>query len=206
MSGPAETRAARRVSPPARQPHMTALLRMPRWSPYAVGAGIGVLSWITFALMGKPLGTSTTMVHAVGGIERIVAPDHFDRTEYLTKYIGTTADPKPIFEWQFALVVMLAIGALLAARLAGQRERETVPALWRARFGDSVALRYGAAFVGGAILLFGARLAGGCTSGHGISGGLQLAVSSWVFIAAMLGSGIATAFLIYGKEGRRHAR
>lgn len=185
---------------------MSAILRMSRWSPYAVGTGIGVLSWITFALMGKALGTSTTMVQAVGAVERIVAPDHVDRTEYLTKLIGTAADPKPVVEWQFALVVMLAIGALLAARLAGQRERETIPALWRARFGDSKALRYGAAFLGGAILLFGARLAGGCTSGHGISGGLQLAVSSWVFIAAMLASGVATAFLLYGKEGRRHAR
>ena len=178
--------------------------KRPRWSPYAVGAGIGVLSWITFALMGKALGTSTTLVRATGAVERLVAPEHVDRTEYLTKYIGTTAEPQPVVEWQFALVLMLAVGALLAARLSGSRLRETVPPLWQARFGPSKALRYGAAFVGGAILLFGARLAGGCTSGHGISGGLQLAVSSWVFLIAMFGSGIATAFALFGKEGRKH--
>ena len=41
------------------------------------------------------------------------------------------------------------------------------------------------AFLFGAVSLFGARLAGGCTSGHGISGGLQLALSSWVFFIAI---------------------
>lgn len=183
---------------------MTSILKQPRWSPYTVGAGIGVLSWITFATMGKALGTSTTLVRAAGAAERVLAPDHVDQTAYLTKYLGTVAEPKPIFEWQFALVLMLGLGAFLAARLAGSRFRETVPDLWRQRFGDSKALRYSVAFVGGAILLFGARLAGGCTSGHGISGGLQLAVSSWVFIAAMLVSGVATAFTLYGKEGKKH--
>ena len=54
------------------------------------------------------------------------------------------------------------------------------------------------------ILIFGARMADGCTSGHAISGGLQLALSSWTFILAMFASGIATALLLYGKEGRRH--
>ncbi len=183
---------------------MESVWKLPRWSPYLVGAGIGVLSWVTFALMGKALGTSTTLVQAAGALERVVSPAHVDGNAYFTKYLGTATAPKPVIEWQFALVVMLGIGALLAARLSGSRFRETVPDLWRWRFGESKALRYGAAFLCGAILLFGARLADGCTSGHGISGGLQLAVSSWVFIAAMFGSGIATAFVLFGKEGRNH--
>jgi uncharacterized membrane protein YedE/YeeE len=183
---------------------MQAWLRAPRWSPYAVGAGIGVLSWITFATMDKALGTSTTMVRAAGAIERVIAPEHVDATPYLTKYVGTAADPKAIFEWQFTLVVMLVVGAWLAARLSNTRRIEHVPDLWKWRFGGSKLIRYFAAFVGGTILLIGARLAGGCTSGHGISGGLQLALSSWVFIFAMFLSGIATAFSIYGKEGPEH--
>ena len=183
---------------------MRNLLRMPRWSPYAVGAAIGALSWITFAFMGKALGTSTTMVRAAGAIERSVAPGHVADNAYFTKYLGSVDQAKPVFEWQFALVVMLAVGAFVAARLGRSRHREHVPALFAWRFGPSRIKRYAIAFVGGAILLFGARLAGGCTSGHGISGGLQLAVSSWVFIASMLASGIATAFAIYGREGRSH--
>ena len=53
-------------------------------------------------------------------------------------------------------------------------------------------------------MVFGARLAGGCTSGHGISGDLQLAVTSWVFITVAFAAAITTAFLIYGREGRNH--
>jgi uncharacterized membrane protein YedE/YeeE len=179
-------------------------MKRPLWSPYVVGAGIGVLSWITFAVMDKALGVSTTMVRAVGAAERVVAPEHVESNAYFTKYLGTMDAVKPFFEWQFALVVMLAVGALIASRLSGSRVTERVPALWRWRFGDSRALRYSAAFVGGAVLLFGARLAGGCTSGHGISGGLQLAASSWTFMATMFAGGIATAFALYGKKGADH--
>jgi hypothetical protein len=48
--------------------------------------------------------------------------------------------------------------------------------------------------------MFGARLAGGCTSGHGISGSLQLALSGWVFFASVFVSGILTALMLFGKE------
>jgi uncharacterized membrane protein YedE/YeeE len=53
------------------------------------------------------------------------------------------------------------------------------------------------------VLMFGARLAGGCTSGHGISGSLQLAVSSWSFFVAMFVSGLLTALALY-KTGKSH--
>jgi uncharacterized membrane protein YedE/YeeE len=76
--------------------------------------------------------------------------------------------------------------------------------LWARRFGASRGVRYAAAFIGGAILLFGARLADGCTSGHGISGGLQLALSSWVFLVSMFTAGVAAAFMLFGREGASH--
>jgi uncharacterized membrane protein YedE/YeeE len=57
-----------------------------------------------------------------------------------------------------------------------------------------------AAFIGGAILLFGARLAGGCTSGHGISGTMQLALSSWIFFPVMFITGIITARILFRKK------
>lgn len=179
-------------------------MKRTRWSPYLVGALIGVLSWVTFASMGKALGTSTTVVRAVGAVERVVAPEHADESAYLAKYIGTRSDPKPWFEWQFALVLMLPVGAWLAARGNRNREVEIVPDLWRWRFGSSKVTRYAGAALGGAIMLFGARMAGGCTSGHGVSGGLQLALSSWVFIAALLAGGIATAFALYARKGSGH--
>lgn len=51
-------------------------------------------------------------------------------------------------------------------------------------------------FIGGILLLFGARMAGGCTSGHMMSGIMQLSVSSIIFtivlfpIAIIIAKGI----------------
>ncbi|WP_353934658.1 YeeE/YedE thiosulfate transporter family protein [Acinetobacter baumannii] len=45
-------------------------------------------------------------------------------------------------------------------------------------------------------MLLGARIADGCTTGHGLSGIAQLAVGSTVAVAAMFTGGIATALLV----------
>jgi uncharacterized membrane protein YedE/YeeE len=69
--------------------------------------------------------------------------------------------------------------------------------MWIARFGDSIALRAAVAFGGGILMAFGARLAGGCTSGHGISGTLQLNVASWIAVICFFIGGIAVAMLLF---------
>ena len=179
------------------------------WNPYLIGALIGVLSWASFLFVDKALGTSTTMVHLSGLVTGIVAPDHVIG-ETANAYYAKEINPekgKMMFDWQFFLVIGMAVGAFAAAMLFKDRETQPdVPSLWAQRFGSSRALRYAAAFVGGAVLLFGARMAGGCTSGHCISGSLQLAVSSWAFFIAMFASGVATAFALFGKAGRSHVQ
>jgi hypothetical protein len=175
-------------------------LKQPRWSPYVVGIGIGVLSWVTFGLMSKALGTSTTLVRWTGLAESLVAKQHVVGNEYYAKYLVD----KPAVDWQMMLVIALPVGALISALLSGSFRVERVPDLWSWRFGPSRWVRYAGAFAGGALLLFGARLAGGCTSGHGISGGLQLSVSSWIFFATFFAAGIVTAFAMFGKEARNH--
>ena len=72
-----------------------------------------------------------------------------------------------------------------------------VPALWAEHFGPSVWLRSGVAFLGGVLLAYGARLAGGCTSGQGISGALQLSVGSWIALVCFFVGAVATAALLY---------
>jgi len=72
-----------------------------------------------------------------------------------------------------------------------------VPDTWRARFGDGVGLRALAAFVGGVVAMFGARLADGCPSGHGLSGMSQLAVSGYLAGAGFFAGGILMARLLY---------
>jgi len=49
--------------------------------------------------------------------------------------------------------------------------------------------------------MYGARMAGGCTSGNGLSGSLQLALSGWTFFLTMFASGLATAWLMFGRRG-----
>lgn len=180
-------------------------MKRTHWSPYLVGILLGVLSWITFSTMDKALGVSTTPVRIVSGVERTIAPEAAANNAYVTKYAGTADEPKPIIEWQFALVLMLAPGALIGAKLAGNKEQsdfspEHVPELWAKRFGPSRAVRYAGAAIGGAILIYGARMAGGCTSGHALSGGMQLSVSGWIFMAAFFVTGVPTALLLYGRS------
>ena len=177
-------------------------LRRKRWNPYVVGTLIGVLSWITFLTMDKALGTSSSMVHVAGLVETVAGQgEKVASNSYYAKEIN---EKTPMFDWQLLLVLGVFAGALVSSRLSGDRTTECVPGLWSWRFGPSHAKRYAAAFIGGAIMLFGARMAGGCTSGHGISGGLQLAVSSWTFFMAMFASGVMVAFGMFGKGGRHH--
>jgi hypothetical protein len=69
--------------------------------------------------------------------------------------------------------------------------------MWLERFGQSLWLRLGVAFVGGGVMAFGARMAGGCTSGHGISGALQLSVGSWIALMGFFVGGVITAMLMF---------
>ena len=60
--------------------------------------------------------------------------------------------------------------------------------------------RWLALFVGAIILEYGAGIAGGCTSGLAISGGMQLAPSAFLFMAGMFASGIPTAMILYRRR------
>jgi uncharacterized membrane protein YedE/YeeE len=189
----------------ARSPNpVVAVLAARRWNPYVVGVLIGVLSWLTFLTMDRALGTSSSFVHMAGFVEGAFVPTHVVGPNATPYFVDEISGKSPMFDWQVVLVGGIFLGAFVSSRLSGDHAKECVPSLWAWRFGSSKALRYGAAFVGGVLLLFGARMAGGCTSGHGLSGGLQLALSSWTFLAAMCVSGIATALLLFGTEGRRH--
>jgi hypothetical protein len=173
---------------------------MKSWSPYVVG--IGVLSWFAFATANHPLGVSTAFEHTAALGARAATPQIEQTNEYYAKKAEEGKSPK--IGWEWMLVLGVFVGALLSASFSGDRSSEAVPQLWRDRFGGSVPLRLTAAFLAGALMLFGARLAGGCTSGHGISGNLQLAVSSIVFTAVFFAAAIATALALYGRKGAGH--
>ncbi|WP_418316979.1 YeeE/YedE thiosulfate transporter family protein [Piscinibacter sakaiensis] len=167
------------------------------WSPYVVGALIGVLSWFTFASVDRPLGITTAFEYTAALAVQSAAPAIEASHAWFAE-----PDKDPKIDWEWMLVVGVFLGAWLSARLSGDRpERPQVPALWAERFGDGKGRRYAAAFVGGMLLMLGARFAQGCTSGHGISGTLQLAVSSFIFVAVFAAASIAAASAIYRHGG-----
>lgn len=181
---------------------MTNPLTMKSWSPYVVGLGIGVLSWFAFATADHPLGVSTAFEHTAALGEKAVVPQVEQTNGYFAKKAEEGKPPKIGWEWMVVLGVF--VGAFLSSWLSGDRSTDPVPAMWRERFGGSVPLRLAAAFLAGALMMFGARLAGGCTSGHGISGNLQLAVSSVVFTAVFFAAAILTSLALYGRKGATH--
>jgi len=181
---------------------MTNPLAWKSWSPYAVGVGIGLLSWIAFATADHPLGISTAFENSAALTEKAVVPGVEQTNGYFTAKAEEGKPPK--IGWEWMLVVGVFVGALVSSRLSGDHSPETVPTLWRWRFGGSPGKRLVVAFLAGGVMMFGARLAQGCTSGHGISGSMQLAASSWVFSAVFFAVATATAFALYGTEGANH--
>jgi uncharacterized membrane protein YedE/YeeE len=158
------------------------------WSPYVAGIVIGLLQIPAFLIIETALGASSSYVTVGGLIASIVDPSIL-RIDYVARHVAATAKNW----WQVGLVVGIAIGAFLSMRLSGAR-RQAVSPIWRRALGsDSRALRYVVAFLAGFLMLFGARVADGCTSGHGLSGTAQLAVGSIVAVTAMFAGGIVTA-------------
>jgi hypothetical protein len=93
------------------------------------------------------------------------------------------------------------IGAATSSTLKwGKKDWANSDAQWKRIFGPQVWKRWLLAFVGAIILEYAAGIAGGCTSGLAISGGMLLAPSAFLFIAGMFASGILTAILIYRRR------
>jgi hypothetical protein len=123
-------------------------------------------------------------------IEGAMRGENVKKRSYYQKFV-------PSVDWEWMLVVGVLIGSFLAAILSGEFKVEWVPTTWSSAFGTAVSVRWVAALFGGIILGIGARWAGGCTSGHGISGTLQLVVGSWVAAVCFFVGGIITAIIVY---------
>lgn len=160
------------------------------WSPYAAGVVIGLLQIPTFVLMETALGASSSYVTVGAHLAALVDPGVAGNKYFASHMWGAKN------WWQVAVVAGIALGAFLSMRLSGATRRTISPVWSRALGVASLSARAPIAFAGGFLMLFGARIAGGCTSGHGISGLAQLSAGSGVAVAAMFAGGIATAMLM----------
>jgi len=165
------------------------------WSPYVVGVFIAILAVSSLFVFQKTVGASTTFVKLAALFWSAVDPSHLEENPYYRTYLNG----KGWFDWQMLFVLGIFLGAFLSSKFSGAVPRRKVPHIWEVNWGTSVIKRRTAAFMGGVILMFGARLAGGCTSGHAISGGFQLALSGWIFMMGVFALGIPTALMMYRK-------
>ena len=124
------------------------------WNPYLMGALAGILSVGSTYYAGKYFGASTTFVRAAGFVEGKVAPQHASALEYLVK-------EAPKLDWQGMFLAGIFIGALASALLFRDFKLQAVPDMWKSSFGNTPAVRAFVAFLGGAVAVFGARLADG---------------------------------------------
>lgn len=161
------------------------------WSPYIIGVGIGILVWLGFILSNKAIGCSTAYARTFGMGEKLVRGGKVKNKAYYKKFV-------PKIDWEWMLVLGIVVGAFFSSMLSGSFRVEMVPAVWESTFGSSMVLRFIGALIGGFLLGFGARMAGGCTSGHGISGTAQLALGSWLAFIFFFIGGILIALIIYG--------
>ncbi len=124
------------------------------WNPYIAGALTGLLLVFSVWFTGKYVGVSTTFVRSAGFVEMIFNAERVAAMEYFKKEI-------PKIDWQFLFVVGIFFGALVASTTSKSFKLQAVPPLWERRFGPSKTKRAIVAFMGGAVAMFGARLADG---------------------------------------------
>ncbi|MBU0729570.1 MAG: YeeE/YedE family protein [Proteobacteria bacterium] len=162
----------------------------PQWSPYLAGALVGVLIVISAWTTENFFGASTSFVRTAGMLERIIMPERIAANPYF-RWITPTID------WQLMFVIGIFFGSLVSALTSKTFRWQAIPDMWKERFGTNTINRGVIAFAGGAIAMFGARLAGGCPSGHGLSGTLQLGISGFITLAGFFIGGIIMARIIY---------
>lgn len=171
----------------------------PLWNPYVVGASLGVLSWLAFAVVNQPLGVSTSLSAAssVCAVPLLGGEGVAQNAYWL----------KTPFKWDYGMLFLVGtfVGSLLSVLASRTFRVEKVPSVWAEYFGPSVTKRMFAAFIGGILTMYGARMAGGCTSGHGISGSLQLAVSSWTFFLTLFATGVITSAILFRRRNQTRA-
>jgi len=153
---------------------------------FLVGSVIGLLNVMVtnIYIADRPIGASTSYPYLAGVIF------DFENTTYFQEISKAGS-------WELFFLVGAFMGALVGAIIFKRFRIQIVPTMWAELKGPSKMKRLFWAFIGGFILIMGARLADGCTSGHILSGGMELAVSSLVFAFFVLISLLITAKFFY---------
>lgn len=154
---------------------MIETLFVDRWPWWAGGLAVGLFVLVFVLGSGHLLGVSTGYADACSAV----------------------SDPKVRKSWRLPFIGGIVLGGLLSVLLAGSYhptvlmgllDAELAPPLWAKAL----------IFTGGGMLIgYGARLAGGCTSGHAIVGVAQLARSSIIATIGFMIAGMAVTNIMF---------
>lgn len=173
---------------------LLAYIRQEEWSPYVSGIVLGIIAVLALLLAHHPVGASGAFENFAGLIGKAIAPKAFDNI-----YFNFIMPPG--ISWQVVLVLGVFLGGALGALSAGTwKLRKLSDEQWKTVFGRSWKKRWLFVFFGAIVIEYGAGIAGGCTSGLAIAGGMELAPAAFLFMAGMFISGIPTAMIVYGKR------
>lgn len=159
----------------------------PFWHPLTAGILLGLTLLATFLITGHGLGASGFFSRLTTVVADWIAPVWTAANPYLGPSVQGGANPLP--SWITWEVVGVLVGAL-AGSLASGRFRAMVEGGPTTLIG----MRLAYAFGGGMLVGFGGRLARGCTSGLGLSGGATLAVAGFVFLIFFFAAGFAVSY------------
>jgi uncharacterized protein len=150
------------------------------------GIGLAVLNALVFleVLTNRIIGASTAYPYVADVITGNTG------NEYFSKIKGPG-------QWEVFFLAGAFISGIVISLLRKEFKITLIHSNWKKYKGNSAAKRIIWSFIGGFILIIGARMAGGCTSGHILSGGMQLAVSSLVFAVFVFGGLLLTGKYFY---------
>ena len=152
------------------------------------GIALAVLNGVVFLKVttNRPIGASTSYPYVSDYITGLTNNGYFAKIHVPG-------------HWELIFLAGAFLTALVFSLLDGSFQFKSVYSVWATAKGTSIKKRLIWAFIAGFILLFGARTAGGCTSGHILSGGMQFALSSLVFGIVVFSTFVITGKLFYKK-------
>jgi uncharacterized membrane protein YedE/YeeE len=155
-----------------------------KWIP--AGIALAILNLIVFssAVTNRPIGASTTFPYVADLLTGFTNNDYY-------KAIQTPGN------WELIFLTGAFIAGVVISLIKKDFKLILIHDNWKKHKGNSKKERVIWSFVGGFILLFGARMAGGCTSGHILSGGMQFAFSSLFFSVFVFAGLLITGKLFY---------
>ncbi|RUM65894.1 MAG: hypothetical protein DSZ06_04260 [Sulfurospirillum sp.] len=165
--------------------------RLPWW---AGGILMAILLLFTFSIFGadRPLGASTYVPYFAGLL--------FDLDPQKFVYLQEIKNPGA---WEGVMLLGALFGGFVTSVFITKSFRlSLVPTAWKKYKNNSVSSRLRWSFFAGFLMIIGARMAGGCTSGHFLSGMSQVAISSMIFGAVVMISLVVTGKIFYNTKGK----